>query len=302
MNLLDENIPQEQLDLLQLWGFRCRAVGRDLAALSIGDDNLVPLLHRLKQPTLFTRDRTSSVAAYVTPATHWCIWISHRRSRRCLSGAFCATRISVRKPDAWGSSPVCTTTPSTTGSGTRSCSAGWRGLRPGWAPNGRFILRDVLRSNPARLLADTQEPGTIPPAWSQPRHRLDNENQHRGTHRRHSAAPPLRGIGLLGRDRLRLLLPLARQKLGRAGMRRSGLICRARLSLWRGFPCARLNRHRLPVHRWLELSPSPVNARRFHRQPPSERARYRNPQLRSRSPDANPWGLRWTRRGGRPTR
>jgi hypothetical protein len=56
MNVLDENIPLEQRDLLQLRGIPCRMVGRDLAHLSIGDDNVLALLHHLKQPTLFTRD------------------------------------------------------------------------------------------------------------------------------------------------------------------------------------------------------------------------------------------------------
>ncbi len=56
MNLLDENIPLEQRDLLQARGVPCRAIGQDIAQLSIGDDNILVLLHRLKHPTLFTRD------------------------------------------------------------------------------------------------------------------------------------------------------------------------------------------------------------------------------------------------------
>ncbi len=56
MNLLDENIPLDQRDLLGAWGIRCRVIGQDLARLSIGDDNIITLLHRLKQPALFTRD------------------------------------------------------------------------------------------------------------------------------------------------------------------------------------------------------------------------------------------------------
>ena len=56
MNLLDENIPLDQRDLLRAWGIPCRVVGQDIAQLSIGDDNLVVLLQHLKQPTLFTRD------------------------------------------------------------------------------------------------------------------------------------------------------------------------------------------------------------------------------------------------------
>jgi hypothetical protein len=57
VNLLDENIPLDQRDLLRAWGIRCRVVGQDIARLSIADDNLIVLLHRLKQPTFFTRRR-----------------------------------------------------------------------------------------------------------------------------------------------------------------------------------------------------------------------------------------------------
>ncbi len=56
MNVLDENIPLDQRDLLRAWGVRCRMIGQDIARLSIGDDNILVMLHRLKQPTLFTRD------------------------------------------------------------------------------------------------------------------------------------------------------------------------------------------------------------------------------------------------------
>ena len=57
MNLLDENIPTDQRDILTTWGLRCRVIGVDVAYLSVGDDNIVSLLHHLKQPTLFTRDQ-----------------------------------------------------------------------------------------------------------------------------------------------------------------------------------------------------------------------------------------------------
>jgi len=56
VNLLDENIPLDQRDLLRACGIPCRVIGQDLARLSIGDGNIITLLHRLKQPTLFTRD------------------------------------------------------------------------------------------------------------------------------------------------------------------------------------------------------------------------------------------------------
>jgi len=56
VNLLDENIPSDQRDLLRAWGIRCRVIGQDLARLGIHDENIIVALHHLKQPTLFTRD------------------------------------------------------------------------------------------------------------------------------------------------------------------------------------------------------------------------------------------------------
>jgi hypothetical protein len=56
VNVLDENIPLDQRDLLRAWGIRCRMIGHDIARVSIGDDNILAMLHQLKQPILFTRD------------------------------------------------------------------------------------------------------------------------------------------------------------------------------------------------------------------------------------------------------
>ncbi|MBI2925146.1 MAG: hypothetical protein HYY24_05505 [Verrucomicrobia bacterium] len=56
MNLLDENIPLDQRDLLRSWGIHCRLIGHDISESSVSDDNIITLLHQLKQPTLFTRD------------------------------------------------------------------------------------------------------------------------------------------------------------------------------------------------------------------------------------------------------
>ena len=56
MILLDENIVEDQRLLLRSWHIAARQIGLDVARSGIQDDELIPLLHSLKTPTLFTRD------------------------------------------------------------------------------------------------------------------------------------------------------------------------------------------------------------------------------------------------------
>ena len=57
MNILDENIDREQRRLLQSWRISVRQIGYDVGQLGIKDDAIIPLLHQLRRPTFFTRDR-----------------------------------------------------------------------------------------------------------------------------------------------------------------------------------------------------------------------------------------------------
>lgn len=56
MLVLDENLPASQQHLLRKWRIGFRAVGPDVAAAGTKDENLIPVLHRLPQPTFFTLD------------------------------------------------------------------------------------------------------------------------------------------------------------------------------------------------------------------------------------------------------
>ena len=56
MNLLDENVRDDQRTLLRQWRIPFRQVGKEISHAGIHDDNLLPLLHRLKRPTFFTLD------------------------------------------------------------------------------------------------------------------------------------------------------------------------------------------------------------------------------------------------------
>lgn len=56
MNILDENIPRNQRELLLSWRFSVSQIGYDTGRKGIQDDEIIPLLHQLRNPTFFTRD------------------------------------------------------------------------------------------------------------------------------------------------------------------------------------------------------------------------------------------------------
>lgn len=57
MNVLDENVPEPQADLLRSWRIAVRHLTFDLGNNGMSDEDLVRLLHGLRQPTFFTQDQ-----------------------------------------------------------------------------------------------------------------------------------------------------------------------------------------------------------------------------------------------------
>jgi hypothetical protein len=57
MLVLDENLPAGQQQLLRKARIRFRVVGVEVAATGAQDENLIPVLHGLLQPTFFSLDR-----------------------------------------------------------------------------------------------------------------------------------------------------------------------------------------------------------------------------------------------------
>ncbi len=56
MNVLDENIIDSQRRLLTNWRVSVRQIGYEVGRKGVKDQEIVPLLHQLDQPTFFTRD------------------------------------------------------------------------------------------------------------------------------------------------------------------------------------------------------------------------------------------------------
>jgi hypothetical protein len=57
MNVLDENIPEDQRQLLRSWRIRAYQIGREIGRQGLKDEQqIIPLLLKLRRPTFFTRD------------------------------------------------------------------------------------------------------------------------------------------------------------------------------------------------------------------------------------------------------
>ena len=56
VNVLDENILESQRQLLRGWRIPVRQIGHELGRKGMQDEEIIPLLLRLRRPTLYTRD------------------------------------------------------------------------------------------------------------------------------------------------------------------------------------------------------------------------------------------------------
>ena len=56
MNVLDENIPASQRQLLENWRIRPRQIGFNIGRRGLQDDEIIVFLQQLRRSTFFTRD------------------------------------------------------------------------------------------------------------------------------------------------------------------------------------------------------------------------------------------------------
>jgi len=56
MNILDENIPKNQRQLLETWRIHIYQIGFNIGRRGMQDEEIIPFLHQLRRPTFFTRD------------------------------------------------------------------------------------------------------------------------------------------------------------------------------------------------------------------------------------------------------
>jgi hypothetical protein len=74
MLIADENLPAGQRRWLRKWRIHVRVVGVDMALRGATDENLLPLLHRLPQPTFFTLDQDFYRSDWIHPA-YCLVWL-----------------------------------------------------------------------------------------------------------------------------------------------------------------------------------------------------------------------------------
>lgn len=56
MNILDENIPESQRQLLRSWGIKIRQISHEVGRQGMKDEEIIPLLHQQGLASFFTRD------------------------------------------------------------------------------------------------------------------------------------------------------------------------------------------------------------------------------------------------------
>ena len=56
MNILDENIPKNQRQLLESWRISIRQIGVNIGRGGMKDGEIISFLQRTRRPTFFTRD------------------------------------------------------------------------------------------------------------------------------------------------------------------------------------------------------------------------------------------------------
>lgn len=77
MNLLDENFPEDQLPLLKEWHIPCRQIGREFGDAGTQDVDIIRLLHRRRDTTLFTMDQDFFRAEF-RHAAYCLVWLDVR--------------------------------------------------------------------------------------------------------------------------------------------------------------------------------------------------------------------------------
>jgi len=102
MNILDENIIVSQRKLLDAWRIHYRRIGGEVGWYGMKDQNdIIPLLHSLSQPTFFTRDRDFYQAGLRHPGYYLFFGMSAPLKPPSLFAAYCVTSSFAPRHNGW---------------------------------------------------------------------------------------------------------------------------------------------------------------------------------------------------------
>ena len=101
MLVLDENLPAAQRHLLRKWRIHFRVVGSMWPPGGPDDENLIPVLRRLAQPTFFSLDRRLLSPRLGARSYGWFGWMWRMTRRPNSSAGSCAIQPLTRKPSEW---------------------------------------------------------------------------------------------------------------------------------------------------------------------------------------------------------
>ena len=76
MNVLDENIPASQRQLLENWRIRPRQIGFNIGRRGLQDDEIIVFLQQLRRPTFSRVMTTFTTNSWYTANMPWSIWPS----------------------------------------------------------------------------------------------------------------------------------------------------------------------------------------------------------------------------------
>ena len=108
MNILDENLIVPEQDRLRAWRIPCQRIGGELGWKGMKDQNdVIPLLHSMRRPTFFTRDRDYYRHALLHSGIVWFIWMLILMKWPSTPAAFCATRTSAHRRKGWAKLCAC---------------------------------------------------------------------------------------------------------------------------------------------------------------------------------------------------
>jgi hypothetical protein len=119
MNVLDENIDDPQRQQLEAWKIHVRQIGVELGRLGMDDrEQIIPLLHTLRRPTLFTRDR-DFYDPWLRHPGYCLVFLEVKPDETAqFVRRFFATQCSAHKRSAWAKLCAFTRTGSDSGKST----------------------------------------------------------------------------------------------------------------------------------------------------------------------------------------